>query len=202
MEQQEIAEKKEMPEWVKKFRQKGTQISFIRGNYYLYKIKTIWDKEKKKPKKINEGYLGKITPEGVIPAKHRRKNDDLRELRKDDKILQQLQIIRDISSGKNKDDVAKSFDISTKTIDNIKTRFEEEGVKGLIHTRSSTVEIVKVSTPEQAAIIMDIVQHPDKTAKEIKTETLSKLSVSDIKKIILPIKMHMEVKKKILLEIE
>lgn len=197
-----MTQKNEIPEWVKKFRSKGTQISLIRGNYYLYKIKTIWDKEKKKPKKINEGYLGKITPEGVIPAKHRRNKDDLTELRKDDKVLQKLQIIKDINAGKNKVDVAKSFDISTKTIDNIKTRFEKEGVKGLIHTRISNCETVKVSTPEQAAIITDYVQNPTKSIKDIQTTNSSKLSLSDIKRLISPLTKNIELKKKILLEIE
>jgi transposase len=72
-------------------------------------------------------------------------------------------------------DIAEKYNITTKTISNIKKRFEEGGVKGLIHTRTSNVETIKVSTPEQAAIITDVVQHPDKTAKEIKDETSSKL---------------------------
>ncbi len=61
------------PDWVLRHRQKGTEIRKIGNNYYLYKIRSEWDREKKRPKKVTEKYLGKITPEGLIKPKHERK---------------------------------------------------------------------------------------------------------------------------------
>ena len=58
------------PEWVDKNRCKGREIKKIKGNYYLYERTTVWDKVKKRAKKISGAYLGRITPEGLVkPAK-------------------------------------------------------------------------------------------------------------------------------------
>lgn len=57
------------PEWVEKYRQKGTNISCIRGKYYLYACTSKYDPEKKRAKKITGEYLGRITEEGLIPPK-------------------------------------------------------------------------------------------------------------------------------------
>lgn len=54
------------PEWVEKFRSKGKEIKCVRGKYYLYERTTVWDKEKKMPKKISGAYLGRITEDGLI----------------------------------------------------------------------------------------------------------------------------------------
>lgn len=43
--------RKEYPEWVEKFRKPGFEIKEIKGGYYLYAYKTIYNKETKKPKK-------------------------------------------------------------------------------------------------------------------------------------------------------
>jgi len=56
----------QMPDWVLKHRKKGTQVTRMGNNYYLYKVKSVWDPSKKRAKKITEKYLGKITPEGLI----------------------------------------------------------------------------------------------------------------------------------------
>jgi hypothetical protein len=64
--------KQDIPEWAKKYQKEGTQIIKIKDNFYLYKIHSEWDKEKKRSRKITEKYLGKITKEGVIPPKHER----------------------------------------------------------------------------------------------------------------------------------
>lgn len=61
---------KTIPDWVLKYKQPGTQIVMIRDNYYLYKIRSKWDPEKKRAQKITERYIGKITKEGIIPPKH------------------------------------------------------------------------------------------------------------------------------------
>lgn len=59
------------PEWVEKHRKEGTNISCIRGKYYLYACKSVYDKEKKKSKKITTEYLGRITEQGFIPRKEK-----------------------------------------------------------------------------------------------------------------------------------
>lgn len=59
------------PDWVLKHKQKGTEIKENNGNFYLYERSTVWDKEKKQPRKISGKYLGKITPEGLIHAERR-----------------------------------------------------------------------------------------------------------------------------------
>lgn len=61
-----------VPEWVKKFKQKGVEIRLIRNHYYAYKLQSKWDPVKKKPKKVTGQYLGKVTQEGIIPPKHER----------------------------------------------------------------------------------------------------------------------------------
>lgn len=59
------------PEWVEKYRQAGTNISCIRGKYYLYACTSKYDPEKKRAKKITGEYLGRITEEGLIPPKRK-----------------------------------------------------------------------------------------------------------------------------------
>ncbi len=54
------------PDWVLKCKKKNTEVRHFGGNYYLYEIRTVWDKEKKKPKKITGRYLGRITEDGLI----------------------------------------------------------------------------------------------------------------------------------------
>lgn len=66
-----------IPNWARKHREKGTEIKKIGNNYYLYKITSKWDKEKKKPKKVSGKYLGKITPEGLIKSKNERIQESL-----------------------------------------------------------------------------------------------------------------------------
>lgn len=61
-----------MPDWVLRQKPKGTQIVVKKDGYYLYKIKSVWDPVKKRPKKITEKYLGKITEVGIIQPKHER----------------------------------------------------------------------------------------------------------------------------------
>jgi transposase len=68
------------PDWVLKHKQKGTEIRNIKNNYYLYKVTSVWDKEKKRPKKITEKYLGTITPEGLIKSKEERLKDSLNKI--------------------------------------------------------------------------------------------------------------------------
>ena len=65
------------PEWVEKYRKPGTNISCIRGKYYLYEVTSKWDPEKKRAQKKTEKYLGRITEkEGLIPPKAKTVTED------------------------------------------------------------------------------------------------------------------------------
>ena len=60
------------PDWVLRQKRKGTEIRKIGNNFYLYKVTSVWDKEKKRAKKVTEKFLGKITPEGLIEPRQER----------------------------------------------------------------------------------------------------------------------------------
>jgi len=49
------------PEWVEQYRETGKKIKQIHGWFYLYKHKTVWDKDREYPKKVSGSYLGRIT---------------------------------------------------------------------------------------------------------------------------------------------
>ncbi len=56
------------PEWALRHKQKGTELRCINGRYYLYRISSKYDKERKVTKKITHEMLGKITEkDGFIP---------------------------------------------------------------------------------------------------------------------------------------
>jgi len=59
------------PDWVVKHKAKGTNISKIKGKYYLYAVSSKWNKEKGRAQKITNGYLGRITEEGLIPPRQK-----------------------------------------------------------------------------------------------------------------------------------
>ncbi len=46
------------PDWVLEHRRKGTEVRKIGDNFYLYKVTSVWDKEKKRAKKITEKFIG------------------------------------------------------------------------------------------------------------------------------------------------
>ena len=60
------------PEWVEKQRRPGTNISCIRGKYYLYEVTSVWNKEKGRAQKKTGQYLGRITEDGLIPPKEKK----------------------------------------------------------------------------------------------------------------------------------
>lgn len=60
------------PEWVEKNRAKGTNISCIRGKYYLYEVTSEWNRDKGRAQKKTGKYLGRITEEGLIPPRKQR----------------------------------------------------------------------------------------------------------------------------------
>ena len=74
------------PAWVLQHRKPGTELRLIGGRYYLYEYKTIYDRERKRPKKISGKLLGTITEkEGLIPSGKRKLEAAL-----DQKIFSQI----------------------------------------------------------------------------------------------------------------
>ncbi len=59
-----------IPEEIRKFRLRGTEIRKVGPNFYLYKVKCVWDKVTKKYKKQTLGYVGRVTENGIIEARH------------------------------------------------------------------------------------------------------------------------------------
>ena len=59
------------PDWVLKHKAKGTNISQIRGKYYLYEVGSVWNKEKGRAQKITKRYLGRITEAGLVAPKEK-----------------------------------------------------------------------------------------------------------------------------------
>jgi len=61
------------PQWATRHRTEGTELRLIKGRYYLYSYKTIYDKKTHKPRKISGPILGSITEkDGLIPSAKRR----------------------------------------------------------------------------------------------------------------------------------
>ena len=54
------------PDWVLKFKQKGTLIMRRGDLYYLYRVTSKWDPEKKRARMKTGEYLGRITPDGCV----------------------------------------------------------------------------------------------------------------------------------------
>lgn len=58
------------PEWVMKYKEKGTYINYVKGKYYLYSAHSERVPGTKKVKRICDAYLGRITKEdGLISPK-------------------------------------------------------------------------------------------------------------------------------------
>jgi hypothetical protein len=53
------------PDWVMRYKRKGTAIHKIGNNFYLYEVASQWDKKLKRARKITRRYLGRITPHGL-----------------------------------------------------------------------------------------------------------------------------------------
>lgn len=57
------------PDWALKYKKSGTELKYISGRYYLYEVKSLYDKNLKRSRKISLGILGSITKEkGFIPS--------------------------------------------------------------------------------------------------------------------------------------
>jgi transposase len=57
------------PDWALKYRKPGTELKLINGRYYLYGVKSVYDKTIRRSRKVSLGILGSITEEnGFIPS--------------------------------------------------------------------------------------------------------------------------------------
>ena len=70
-----MSAKKKMPDWVLKHKKKGIEIERKGNNYYARRICSVWDPDKGRPQKKTLEYLGKVTPEGIIPSMRRQKTE-------------------------------------------------------------------------------------------------------------------------------
>ena len=61
------------PQWVLDQRKPGTEVRKIRGFYYLYEAKCVYNKEKKKGRKVTGKYLGRITEADGLVAPRAKK---------------------------------------------------------------------------------------------------------------------------------
>ena len=63
----------EKPDYVKNFaRPANTEIKFIRGHWYLYERRSVYDPQLGRSRKISGKILGSITEQGLVPSKARR----------------------------------------------------------------------------------------------------------------------------------
>ena len=60
-----------IPEKISRFRLRGTEIKAIGKNFYLYRVTCRWDKEAMKYRKVNLGYVGRVTEDGIVEGHHR-----------------------------------------------------------------------------------------------------------------------------------
>ena len=65
--------KQDWPEWVLKHKAKGIAIERKSNSYYASRVTSVWNSEKGRAQKKTLEYLGKVTPDGIIPPKHKRK---------------------------------------------------------------------------------------------------------------------------------
>jgi len=66
------------PAWALAHKKPGTELRFLHGNYYLYAYTSVYDKEKKKARKISGPLLGRITEQhGFIPSGKRKLEQSL-----------------------------------------------------------------------------------------------------------------------------
>lgn len=60
------------PEWALEHKKAGTELKLINGRYYLYAVKSVYDKTLKRSRKVSMGILGSITQEkGFAPSPKR-----------------------------------------------------------------------------------------------------------------------------------
>lgn len=65
------------PDWVIAQKKQGCEIKCIRGQYYMYRLKSRWDPKRKKAKKVSGEYLGKVTEGGIVPPRRKSMMDSI-----------------------------------------------------------------------------------------------------------------------------
>ena len=59
-----------MEKWVRKVLERegvsNVEVKKIGNNYYIYSVSSVYDREKKRPRKISGKYIGRITESGII----------------------------------------------------------------------------------------------------------------------------------------
>ena len=56
------------PDYVLKYKTEGVEIRKFRDKYYAYRITSVYDREKKRARKVTLGYLGIVTENGIVRA--------------------------------------------------------------------------------------------------------------------------------------
>jgi transposase len=62
-----------LPEWAARYKKNGIAIEQRNGRYYASRVHSIWNSKKGRAQKITDEYLGVVTPEGIVPPKHKRR---------------------------------------------------------------------------------------------------------------------------------
>lgn len=63
-----MAPKTHHPEWATQHKKPGTELKLINGRYYLYGVKSVYDKKLKRSRKVSLGILGSINQHGFVPS--------------------------------------------------------------------------------------------------------------------------------------
>lgn len=87
------------------------------------------------------------------------------ELGEDDYVLQRLEVVRRVKSGKSKAQVARELDITPDTVRNTCETFKEHGAKGLVITRKKK-PYKRTESTEKEILIMKV-KHPEWSPKMI-----------------------------------
>jgi hypothetical protein len=61
------------PLWALKYKKPGTELKFINGRYYLYRVKSVYDQTIKRSRKVSLGILGSITEEDGFTTSEKNK---------------------------------------------------------------------------------------------------------------------------------
>jgi transposase len=61
-----------LPDWVKKVKEPGIEIDRKGDSYYARRVTSRYDPKAKRSRKVTLEYLGKVTRDGIQPAKHKR----------------------------------------------------------------------------------------------------------------------------------
>lgn len=59
------------PGWVQELRRPDVEVRKQRGHWYAYRIESVYDPNIKRSRKVTKEYLGKATPDGIIPPRRK-----------------------------------------------------------------------------------------------------------------------------------